>query len=93
MYHKEKWVNYDGEEIVGDLPPGLRAQVVCHTNRQTIEAIPWLRDKDETFIADLVVFLKTRRYKPKEILFKESQLPEELIFVISGKVGSFLLEG
>ncbi|CAN0035454.1 unnamed protein product, partial [Choristocarpus tenellus] len=62
MYRNDKWVSYDGDEILADLPPGLRAQVVCRVEKDKIEMIPWLKDKDDVFVADLVVLLKGRHY-------------------------------
>ncbi|CAN0382693.1 unnamed protein product, partial [Scytosiphon promiscuus] len=62
LYRQDNWITFNEQELVSDMPSGLRADVVTHVHANTIAQIPWLEGKDKEFIADMVILLKPRLF-------------------------------
>lgn len=67
LYRQDNWITFNEQELVSDMPSGLRADVVTHVHANTIAQIPWLEGKDKEFVADLVVLLKPRLFMVRAV--------------------------
>ncbi len=62
LYRQDNWIAFNEQELVSDMPAGLRADVITHVHMNTISQIPWLEGKDKAFIAEVAVTLKPRLF-------------------------------
>lgn len=62
LYRQDNWITFNEQELVSDMPSGLRADVITHVHASTISQIPWLEGKDKGFVADVVILLKPRLF-------------------------------
>lgn len=62
LYRQDNWIAFNEQELVSDMPAGLRADVITHTHMNTISQIPWLESKDKVFKADVAITLKPRLF-------------------------------
>lgn len=70
LYRKDNWITFNEQELVADMPASLRADVVSYVQRHTISQIPWLQDKDPSFVADVVLELKPYIFHVRRYYFK-----------------------
>lgn len=77
--------DYDTHEIISNLSNDLKAEVIIWIQRHVIESIPFLNDSDDViFQAALVVRLTPLMFSANEHIFKEGDLFEKILFIVTG---------
>lgn len=84
LYRKDNWITFNEHEIVDDLPASLRADVIMCIHHNTIEQIAWFKNKDPTFIADVVVNLKPRLFRVS-VVWNFSRTPLKAYILPKGR--------
>ena len=72
------------ENLVRDLPPSLRSEVIEYTTSRIVEKIPFFKDKSTDFSHKLLPMLKARKLYMGDLLYSEGDLADEVYFVMSG---------
>lgn len=78
------WFNQD--QLIKELPGSLRREVSIHMHKKLVEQVIFFQDKDPNFLAYVVPKLKNIHLQSGEILYKEGDYPEEVYFLIKGRV-------
>ncbi|CBN78925.1 hypothetical protein Esi_0155_0068 [Ectocarpus siliculosus] len=86
LYRQDNWITFNEQELVSDMPAGLRADVITYVHANLIAQIPWLEGKDKNFVADVVIVLKPRLFMAGDVLYSRGSQPEEMFFIASGLV-------
>lgn len=81
----------DQEKLLNELPASLRAEVVMHTHGRIIKTIKFFDDKqsDPDFVWAILPQLKPMNVFNKDILYNQGDLPEEVFFILKGRVKLF----
>ena len=72
------------ENLIRDLPPSLRSEVIEYTTSRIVEKIPFFKDKSLDFSHKLLPMLKARRLYRGDLLYSEGDLADEVYFVMTG---------
>ena len=88
LEHNAKDANAKEEQInlLNDLPPSLRSQVVKHTHGDIIEKINFLRDKDPDMLWQILPHLRQIQIMPKDVLYVQGDHSDEIYFILKGRL-------
>jgi|LauGreDrversion2_2_1035103.scaffolds.fasta_scaffold04374_2 CRP-like cAMP-binding protein len=77
---------FDESDILGNLTPSLRYEVVTYALKETIQCIPLFKALDPEFQAEVFPLLKPMSASPREIIFSRGDRPDGLFFLLKGQV-------
>lgn len=69
-----------------EVPSSVRVEVFVYIYHRLVQKIYFMQDKDPEFISYIVPRLHVVQLKPKEMLFKEFEQPEEMFFIFKGRI-------
>ena len=77
---------FDESDILGNLTPSLRYEVVTYALKETIQCIPLFKALDPEFQAEVFPLLKPMSASPREIIYSRGDRPDGLFFLLKGQV-------
>ena len=75
--------------LVENLPPSLRTEVKNFTTKSLVDKIPFFKDKNQDFLFRVLPLLKGRKLYYGDLLYSESDVADEITFVIKGSVSLY----
>jgi hypothetical protein len=84
----EVQTKFDISHILRVLPANLKIKLVKFMYRETIQQIPLVQDRHDTFYLHYLEKLKPMRFEKEELLMIKDTKPLELFFIMKGEVGN-----
>lgn len=78
------------DDLVADLPPSLKNEVVNFTIKSVAYQVPFFKDKNQDFQTKVLPLLKSKNLYKNDIVFSEGDIADEIIFVLRGSVTLFV---
>lgn len=78
---------YDKQEVFMELPRYLRYEVSMFMHKGAARTLSFFTDKDPVFVSSIVPFLINQCFQSGDIIFQEKDYPEEMYFIVKGRVG------
>ena len=72
------------EYLLEILPANLKILLVKFIHKSNIEAIPFLRNKPDTFYLSYLDKLMSMRFEKDDLIFEKGQKPREIFFITKG---------
>ena len=79
---------FDASEIFRNLSSQLRCEVIMHVERATIVNIPFLRNKTQQFISDVLVMLTPLNVPAGQLIIKEGSKADDMFFIVKGRAAA-----
>ena len=76
----------DQEELLGELPASLKAEIISMVYQKTFETIHFFNGKDPNFLLGLMPLLRHLVLNKREIAYSEGDLPEDIYFIEKGRI-------
>lgn len=95
-YHDYVWdqrLVIDEDEVLEDLPPGLRAEVALHLRRNLVEGVPLFEGASEAFIRDVALQMRPVVAFPGDVIVREGHHGREMYVLARGTVEAVDAEG
>ncbi|XP_076799756.1 potassium/sodium hyperpolarization-activated cyclic nucleotide-gated channel 2-like [Clavelina lepadiformis] len=77
---------FDEEQILKELSPGLRREVIFHNCAALIHSVSLFDDVSDDFVADLGEVMHFAVFTPDEPIVKEGRKAFEMYFIVRGEV-------
>lgn len=84
--HHEQLHQLGQNRLLDALPANLRTQVVSHTHGEIVKKIRFFDDKPADFIWNILPLFSQMKVYKKDILYGQLDQPEEIFFIIKGRV-------
>ncbi|OMJ72010.1 hypothetical protein SteCoe_29654 [Stentor coeruleus] len=78
---------YNKQEIILELPKKLRFEVSLAMHKGYAREINFFQEQDPVFVSNLIPLLISQRFRAGNVIYKEGDHPDEVYFVVSGRVG------
>lgn len=78
------------QQLVQNLVPSLRAEVIAFSSDRIKNQIPFFKDKNLDFSLKVIPLLKGRKLFRGDLLFSEGDVADEIIFVMKGSFTMYL---
>ena len=78
---------YNKQNLILKLPKKLRYEVSMIMHKGHAKDIFFFRNQDSVFVSNVVPLLISQRFKAKSVIYKEKDHPDEVYFIIKGRVG------
>ena len=75
-----------------ELPTSLKNELSIIMNKEIIEKVTFLQDKDEVFVAFCSPLMKAVKFTANEYIYNKGSLIDEIFFLTEGKVGYVIPE-
>ncbi len=88
-YYRYMWQTRQGyrdDEVLGSLPPKLRADITLHMNLDTVRRIPLLANASEELVQDIMLELNSVVAVPGERIFAVGDPGDAIYFIHGGEV-------
>jgi CRP-like cAMP-binding protein len=71
-------------QLLNELSTPLRTEIMLHMHRETIQNVPFLRDKDPHFVVALVSCLQ--HFAPGDVVVRQGDVGDSMFFVGKGEL-------
>ncbi|OMJ95209.1 hypothetical protein SteCoe_1414 [Stentor coeruleus] len=78
---------YNKQDIILELPKKLRFEVSLAMHKGFAREISFFQENDPVFVSNIIPLLISQRFKRDDIIYKEGDHPDEVYFIVSGRVG------
>ncbi|GMH57191.1 hypothetical protein TrLO_g1723 [Triparma laevis f. longispina] len=85
-YYMSKKSVFEEKDLVMDLPPSIRTQLVKAAYEDDIQRIKFFRNKDWAYVCFAMLSMKPLTCPAKDTLFEQHDVSEEVIFLQKGTV-------
>lgn len=88
-YYEHFWprgIYFDERSILNELSFALRKEVAFELNRELILSVPFFKDADENFVAELLLRLRPRHAMAGEFITQIGELGREMFLILKGVV-------
>eukprot|EP01135_Chromosphaera_perkinsii_P009580 Nk52_evm30s1810 gene=Nk52_evmTU30s1810 len=87
QYKEKANITHTQKKMVLDsMSPALRVETVYYMHKEMIEAIPFFKGKDSTFVCNMAMNLQHLIANPGDYVVQEGEYSGEMYFITSGKV-------
>lgn len=76
----------DKIELFAELPKTLRYKIAVNMYHKAAKKISFLKDKDPSFIADVMSLLNPTQVKNDDLIYNEGEYADEMFFIVKGRV-------
>jgi hypothetical protein len=83
---------YNKQELILQLPKRLRFEVALAMHKGFAKEITFFRSYNSTFVSNVIPLLISQRFRKGDVIYKEKDHPDEVYFVVSGRVGYVFFE-
>ena len=89
-YYYTRRAAFDEVDLLGGLPPSLRAEVTKYVLNETLGKLPLFSTQlDPEFQLEVFPMIKPVSYSKGEIVFKRGETSRELIFLLAGEIAVY----
>lgn len=78
---------YNKQELILQLPKKLRFEVALTMHKGFAREISFFQKYNSTFVSNIIPLLISQRFRKGDIVYKEKDHPDEVYFIVSGRVG------
>ena len=78
---------YNKQEIILNLPKKLRYEVAMAMHKGYAKEILFFQQNDKVFVSNIIPLLISHRFRSGNSIYKQGDHPDELYFIVSGRVG------
>ncbi|KAM7533970.1 hypothetical protein Aperf_G00000112997 [Anoplocephala perfoliata] len=91
--HRYRGKFFNEAEILQEVSECLRDQIVNHTCRSLVAAVPFFKDEDENFVLDVLNRLKFEVFRPDDVVIKHGTFGTKMYFIREGTVEILIPDG
>ncbi|VDN96711.1 unnamed protein product [Rodentolepis nana] len=91
--HRYNGKFFNETEILQEVSECLRDQIVNHTCKSLVAAVPFFKDEDENFVLDVLHRLKFEVFRPDDIIIKYGTFGTKMYFIREGTVEILIPDG
>lgn len=95
-YHRYVWehrLGYDENELLGGLPPSLKADVVLYLKREVIQNVPMFARVGEELLTEIALAMRPVVFMSGDTIFHEGDRAGEMYFISGGQVEVLARDG
>ena len=78
---------YNKQELILQLPKKLRFDVALTMHKGYAKEITFFQNYNSTFVSNIIPLLISQRFRKGDVVYKEKDHPDEVYFIVSGRVG------
>ena len=86
LFRRHRQASYNVRELMQDVPISVQSDVAYFIYKNILEEVPFLRSKDEAFIADVCARLRTIIYPENCIVYRVGEPGSDLFIVKKGVI-------
>ncbi|VUZ56556.1 unnamed protein product, partial [Hymenolepis diminuta] len=91
--HRYNGKFFNETEILQEVSECLRDQIVNHTCKSLVAAVPFFKNEDENFVLDVLHRLKFEVFRPDDIIIKYGTFGTKMYFIREGTVEILIPDG
>lgn len=83
---------YNKQELILQLPKKLRFEVALAMHKGFAREIEFFQRYNSTFVSNIIPLLISQRFRKGDVIYKEKDHPDEVYFIVCGRVGYIFFE-
>jgi hypothetical protein len=80
---------YDADEILTELSSNLKNDIILFVEKDVINDIPFLKDKNPSFVADCIQMFQPMVVHESDYIIKEGTAADEMYFLVRGRAAVY----